>query len=244
MVSVADINPFAKFDIGVGQIGNALILFAIAVVIVGMVGWLIYWRINSRTFKFKIPLYKSISGVNYRQGFYFAKNVPISKAGDSLWFVKGVKKFLAPATLTSAPNEYPHEEREDGEWINFAIESVNEKQKKAGVKFIHQDMRTQRVATGQILEQRLINKGFWEKYKDMIIHLLFYIITTLLLIVIFWQWGGIVERVGSLLSRANEIVSGLNELECIGNKPPNIIPATAEAFLPFLFFWRRKNGHS
>ena len=238
-IEVSDINPFSKFDIGVGQIGNILILFAIATAILGCVGWLIYWRITSRQYKFFIPLYKSISGTNLRIAMYRAKNVPISLAGDSLWFVKGVKRFIAPATLTDAPNSYPHEEREDGEWINFSIASVNDEQKKAGVKFIHQDMRTQRIATGQILEQRLINKGFWEKYKDMIIHLIFYLIVTMLLIVTFWQWGNIVEKVGSLLNNAKEIVEGLNNLECIGNKPQSIIPTTA-TFLPFLFLRRKK----
>lgn len=239
MVSPSDLNPFGKFDIGVGVIGNALILFAICVIIIGLVGWIIWWRISSAQYKFRIPLYKSINGINLRQAIYVAKNVPISKAGDSLWFVKGIKKFLPPARLTSAPNEFPHEEREDGEWINFEIETVNEAQKKAGVKFIQQDMRTQRVATGQILEQRLINKGFWEKYKDMIVHLLFYVITTLLLIVIFWQWGNITDKVGGLVNQLNNVATQLNNLECIGHGETGIVPAS----LLFLWRLRKRNGN-
>lgn len=233
MVSLADINPFSKFNIGVGAIGNALILFAIAVIIMGCVGWLIYWRITSRHYKYKIPLYKSINGINQRQALYFAKNITISLAGDNLWFVKGVKKYIAPATMTDAPNSFPHEEREDGEWINFAIETVNEAQKKAGVKFIHQDMRAQKVATGQILEQRLINKSFWEKYKDMIIHLIFYIVVTLMMIVTFWQWGNIVERIGGLLSEIERIYAEQKSLECVTSNP-SIIPAF------ILMMFRRK----
>jgi len=235
MVSVADINPFAKFNVGVGAIGNALLLLAIITIIFGLIGWLIYWRITSRQFKYKIPLYKSINGTNYKQATYFAKSIPISLSGDTLWFVKGVKKYLPPANLTSALNEFPHEEREDGEWINFSIDSVNDQQKKAGVQFIHQDMRTQRVATGQILEQRLVNKGFWEKYKDMIIHLLFYIIVSLLMIVIFWQWGNIAEQTGSLISSANQIVENLKQLECVGVRDTGIVPA-----LSFLVWRFRK----
>ncbi len=225
MVSVQDINPFAKFNIGVGAIGNALILFAIVTVIFGLIGWLIYWRISSKQYNKTIPLYKSINGVNLLQATYKAKLVPISKAGDGLWYVKGVKKFIVPATKTSAPNVYPHEEREDGEWINFEIGTVNEQQKLAGVKFIQQDMRTQRVATGQILEQRLINKGFWEKYKDMIVHLVFYIVVTLLMIVTFWQWGKIVTDIGNLVSQLNNVAKTLNELECVGVGDKGIIPA-------------------
>lgn len=232
MPELSDINPFGSFDIGVGAVGNALILFAIAVVILGLVGWLIYWQIEKRRYNKIIPLYKSINGKNYKQATYKAKVVPISKAGDSLWFVKGIKKFLAPATETDAPNSYPHEERDDGEWINFSIDSVNDKQKIAGVKFIHQDMRTQRVATGQILEQRLINKSFWEKYKDMIVHLVFYIIVVLCMIVIFWQWSDITDKVGGLVSQLNDMAKNINELQR-GVNGEGIVPA-----LSLLFSWR------
>ena len=235
MVDVNSINPFSKFDIGVGAIGNALMLFAIVFIIFGLVGWLIYWRITSKQYKFKIPLYKSINGINYKQANYLAKNIPISKAGDNLWFIKGIKKFIAPATKTDAPNTYPHEEREDGEWINFEIASVNEIQKKAGVKFIQQDMRTQRIATGQILEQRLINKGFWEKYKDMIIHLLFYIVVTMLMIVTFWQWGNLVERIGGLVANLEATAKTMSNLKCVGEKEVGIVPA-----LMFLMWRKRK----
>ena len=223
-VSLGTLNPFGKFDIGAGAIGNALILFLIIFVVFGLIGLLIALKITARKYKFKIPLYKSINGRNLRQAIYKAKVVPISKAGDTLWFVAGVKKFIAPAVLTDAQNSFPHEERDDGEWINFAIGSVNEEQKRAGVVFIQQDMRTQRVATGQILEQRLINKGFWDKYKDMIIQMGFYVITTMLLIVIFWQWGNIVDKVGMLIGKLEEVGNTFADFQCIGAKAPSIIP--------------------
>lgn len=234
MVSPNDLNPFASFNIGLGAIGNALLLILIITVIFGLIGWLVYWRISSRQYNKIIPLYKSINGVNYKQAVYKAKNVPISKAGDSLWFVKGIKKWIVPATLTSALNEYPHEEREDGEWINFCIDSVNDQQKKAGVKFIQQDMRTQRIATGQILEQRLIHKGFWDKYKDMIVHLLFYLIVTMLMIVTFWQWGNIVEDIGSLVGSLGGVAEKFGEYECLGQVDKGIVPAV------ILLLWRKK----
>jgi len=236
MVDVNEINPFANFDIGVGAIGNALMLFMIVALIFGLIGWLVYWRISSKQYKFRIPLYKSINGINYKQANYVAKNVPISKAGDSLWFIKGLKKFIAPATKTSAPNEYPHEEREDGEWINFEIATVNDAQKQAGVKFIQQDMRTQRIATGQILEQRLINKGFWEKYKDMIVHLIFYLIVTMLMVVTFWQWGKIVTEISGLVGTLDSVAETFGSFDCIGKKEVGIVPA----LLPFLMFWRKR----
>ena len=233
MVSPSDLNPFGKFDVGLGAIGNVLILCAIAVVIFALIGWLIYWRVTTKAYCFKIPLYKSINGINLRQATYVAKNVPISKSGDSLWYVKGLKKFIAPATMVSAQNEFPHEEREDGEWINFSITTVNEKQKQVGVKFIQQNMRTQRVATGQILEQRLINKGFWEKYQDIIVHLLFYMIVCILMVVIFWQWSNIVDKVTILVDKLE-----VTQQTCASSGNSGIVPV----LIPLMFWWRRKKN--
>ena len=161
---------------------------------------------------------------------YKARIFPIGKAGDMLWFVAGVKKFIPPATIQSAPNEFWHWEREDGEWINFSLCDLDEDQKKAGVKYIHQDMRSQRIATSNILEQRLINKGFWDKYKDMITHVIFYVITTLMLIVIFWQWSDITTKVSGLISQLDVVYS-----RCSSGGAGTLVPSAI-----FLFFRRKK----
>lgn len=212
---------------GIGAIGNALILFVIIIVILACIGWLVWWKINSKRYFIRIPLYKEIGNVLTRIYTYKAKKFPIGKAGDCLWLVKGIRKFISPATIQTAQNEYLHEEREDGEWINFAMTSVNAEQKKAGVKFIQQDMRANRIATNNILEQRLINKGWWDKYKDMITHLIFYIIVMICLVVIFWMWGGIVTKTGGLVDKLdivyNTCKSGGGSLIPEGSAPALIL---------------------
>lgn len=238
--TISDINPFAKFNIGLGTLGNALLLFFLGIVILGLVGWLIYWYINKRQYFIRIPLFRLVGNVPTRVATYQAKKFPIGKAGDCLWFVKGIKKFLAPATMQSAPNEFWHWEREDGEWINFAMGDLDKSQKEAGIRYIHQDMRSQRIATANLLEQRLINKGFWDKYKDLIIQLIFYIITTLMLVVIFWQWGNIADRTNAIVKSIADASTRLDNLECVGIRNPLIPTDTAKALIPLLFFWRKK----
>lgn len=239
MVNFSDLNPFDKFNIGLGTVGNISLLVFIVIAILGLAGGLIWWKIDNKKYKFIIPLYKTFKdGTSIQIGLYKAKAVSISLAGDTLWLVKGLNRFIAPATLTDAPYRYPHEEREDGEWINFAISSVNEEQKKAGVKFIHQDMRSQRVATGQLLEQRLLNKGFWDKYKDLIVQIIFYFITVMFMIIIFWQWGNVVDRVTGLIASVQGVAENIQNLECVREKEDGIIP-TATALIP-LIFWRMK----
>ncbi len=219
--SIADVNPFGKFDISLGFIGNALILFVIITLILGGIGWLIFWRITSKAYYIRIPLYRLVGNIPTRVAIYRARRFAIGKAGDYLWYVKGIKKFLPPATIQTAPNEYMHWEREDGEWINFAMGDLDKEQKKAGVRYIHQDMRSQRIATANILEQRLINKGFWDKYKDLIVHLIFYIVVMICMIVIFWQWSDITEKVGGLVS---QLVEARKECSGQGLVPEGVAP--------------------
>ena len=90
-------------------------------IILGGVGWLVWWRLSSKQYFIKIPLYRLVGNIPTRVATYRARKFRIGKAGDFLWYVKGIKKFLPPATIQTAPNEYMHWEREDGEWINFAM---------------------------------------------------------------------------------------------------------------------------
>ena len=233
---MSDANPFGKFDLSLGFLGNALALFLIVLLILGGIGWLVFWRINSKAFFIKIPLYRLIGNIPTRVATYRARKFRIGKAGDFLWYVKGIKKFLPPATIQTAPNEYMHWEREDGEWINFSMGDLDKDSKQAGVKYIHQDMRSQRIATANILEQRLINKGFWDKYKDMIIHLIFYLVVMICMIVIFWQWSKITTQVSGLVSQLVEA-----RKECAGQ---GLVPEGVAPTLIGLLFFRGKKWYS
>lgn len=225
MVDASQLNPFSNFNIGLGAVGNALLLVVIITIIFGLVGWLIYWRLETRKYIYKIPLYQYINGTNYHIGDYRAKNVNISKAGDSLWYVKKAKRWIEPAHRVSGKNEFPHELTRDGEWVNFELESVDVKRKQANVKYTHQDMRSNRVAIGHLLEQRLINKGFWEKYKDVIINIIFFFIVAIAMVVIFWQWGKIIEGTADLLGSVKNIADSIGQLECVTTSDGGLVPA-------------------
>ena len=235
MPSLASMNPFGKFDLSLGFIGNALALFLIVCLILGGIGWLIFWRISSKAYFIKIPLYRLVGNIPTRVATYRARKFQIGKAGDYLWYVKGIKKFLPPATIQTAPNEYMHWEREDGEWINFSMGDLDKDQKKAGVKYIHMDMRSQRIATANILEQRLINKGFWDKYKDMIVHLVFYLVVMICMIVIFWQWSKITTQISGLVG---QLIEARKEFSGQGLIPEGVAPTLILVLTTKFRIWR------
>jgi len=224
-VDIASLNPLKDFDIGIGAIGSALLVLFIAVFVVCLTGVIIFLYLNKRKYKYKIPLTKKIGERTIRVKTFLAKDFPIGRAGDKLWLVKGIKKYIMPATLQTGANEFTHHEREDGEWINVEYPDVDEVMRTMGVKFVKQDMRAGRIAISDILEERFKDqKSFWEKWGNMIMQLIFYLVVTMMMIVIFYQWSDIVTKVSSLIDK-------LDGMEAIRN--PSIIPA-------MIFMWRSR----
>lgn len=228
MVDAGSLNPFGSVDIGIGAIGTALLIFFGVIVFIGGVGgYVIYW-LNSKKYKYKIPLYKKVGNATIKIATYKAKEFPIGKAGDKLWLVKvnGAKKYIPPAKLQTAPFEYTHFEREDGEWINISMPDIDEDMKQQKVKFVDQDMRANRVAINTLLDQRFTQKSFWDKYGNMIVNIIMYLVITVCMVIIFWQWSDVVTKMGEIFDK----IVAYEE----ANAPVNIVPA----LLPFIF--RRK----
>lgn len=229
MPVVDDLNPFSNFNFGWGGVTGTVALFIIGVLILaGIVVLIILWK-RKKQYWIKIPLFRVVGNVPTKVKTYKAKVFPIGKAGDRLWYVSKAKKFIAPATLQSAPNEFWHWEREDGEWINFTLGNLDEVMKKAGVKYIHQDMRSQRIATANLLEQRLMKKGFLEKWGVVIGYVIFFLVITVAVVINLYMMGKVIQQMNPLVKMLTE---ALAESEG-GNK--GIVPA----LLP-LIMWRFK----
>lgn len=211
MVDPSQLNPInviggGDFDIGLGSVGNILILILIIAVIIGLVGFLIWWRLDRKKYNIRIPLYTLVGNKPTRIGTYKAKQVPMGKAGDKLWYVRKLRKYIPPAIIQSAPNEFWHWIRADGEWVNFNMANLDQQLQKAGVEYIQQDMRLQRLATDRLLEQRLLQKGFWEKWGIVIGYALFFLVISIAMVIIFYQFSGVVEKMGSLIERVDQIL--------------------------------------
>lgn len=207
-----ELNFLGIKDIGIGFIGTALLVFFVAIIILGLVALLIVLWIKAKQYKYRIPLYATVGGKVTRIATFKAREVMMGLGGEKLWFVKKAKKWLPPAILQSAPNEFPHFLRADREWINFDIENLDEKQQRMGVKYIQEDMRFHKVGIEKLLEQRLMQKSFWEKYQHIIMNIVFYLIMVICIVIIFYMWGQIVEKTAELLDSINQYTKQVSDL--------------------------------
>jgi len=143
---------------------------------------------------------------------------------------KRPKKYIMAGTIQSGKSKFLHFEREDGEWVNFGLEDIDKAMKTAGARYIQSDMRAGRIAISNILEARFKGKeSFWEKYGSMITQTIFYLIVSVSMVIIFYQWGGIIDRTNELLGR----IIAYEELKCPAIE--GIVPAFA------MLMFRRKN---
>lgn len=202
-VSLGSINPFGNIKLGgsIGTFGSIALVIAIAIVVIILIGVLIYWRSVKKSYWINIHVFRLIGNVPTRVAVYSAREIAFGMAGDKLWKVapSGMMKFktikwLPVGKIQTAPREFWYYIREDGEWINFSLSDLNDIQKKAGIRFVQEDMRLQRLATERLLEQRLMNKSFWEKWGTTVMMIIVFLVVAICMVVIFYQFSKIIDK--------------------------------------------------
>jgi len=221
-----DFNIFKGGIGGLGTFATVLLIFFLAILILGLIAVGIFLWLNNKKYKHIIPLYKKVGNQTIRVATFKAKDFKIGTAGDKLWFVRKAKKYIPIGTIQTAPNEYTHFERDDGEWINIGLPDIDEDLKKMNVKYINQDMRATRIAISEILEQRFKEKkSFWDKYGDRILTVILFLTVAIAMVVIFYQWSGIIEKTAELISRIETLQ---NTKSGTGNQ--GVVPAIVLLF--------------
>ena len=207
MPDLASINPLSGANLGasMGTFGSIALVIGIAVVILGLIGGIVYWRVVKKAYWINIEVSRMIGGHPMRVAIYSAKEVPFGMAGDKLWKVAPsgfwkIKtiKWLPVGKIQSAPRMFKYWIREDGEWINYSDENIDAISKKMGIRFVNEDMRLQRLATERLLEQRLMDKTFWEKYGMMITTIIVFLVVAICMVIIFYQFSKVVDKLGEV----------------------------------------------
>lgn len=201
---------------GSGEFGMILLVFVIAVVVLGIIGFFIYMQNTKKQFYIKIRVFRNVGNVPTEIGLFRAREIPFGMAGDKLWKVANnnaismmfkVVKWLPVGKVQTKPNEFWYWIRKDGEWINFSMDNLDTIAEKMNVKFVQEDMRLQRLATDKLLEQRLMEKSFWDKWGNTIMTVIFFLVIAVCMVIIFYQFSKILDKLAPLIEgliRSNE----------------------------------------
>lgn len=211
MVDAGSLNPLSNVNIGgnLGTFGGIALVVVIVVVLLALIGLLVYMQFVKKQYYLRIHVFRLVGNVPTRVAIYCAKEVPFGMAGDKLWRVAPNKfmqkpfkiiKWLPTGKIQTAPNEFWYYIRpQDNEWINFTLKDIGKEQEEMGVKFVNEDMRLQRLATERLLEQRLMNKDFWEKWGTTIMMIIVFLVIAVCMVIIFYQWGKLLDKMTPLV---------------------------------------------
>lgn len=172
-------------------IGFWAIVIIGCILLAGGVAFGIYFLIQYLKWDKKIMLVKRVGNRHIPVGTDKAMFERIGQAGDYWLKTKKYKKTLPRPTIEMDKNTYWYFERsKDGEWINFDLGDIDEQLRIANVHFVDEDMRLQRLGIQKNLQARLLKETFWQKYGTTIMLIIFVLIVTISLVVLFQKMQG------------------------------------------------------
>jgi hypothetical protein len=215
---------------GIGGMTIAWIILAIVLIMIflGITVAIIIFVVNRYRYNMKIVVFKRVGKNIERVINDRAMAVRFGK-GDQIIYLKKAKRHMPLPTIQAARNEYWYFVREDGEWINIAIEDIDIRMRELKARFLDKEMRYSRTALQKGLADRYQKQGFWEKYGVMIS----YIILTLILIVGVYLWINKMidlqtkqnfgmQATSDVMVKADSIMARLNQICNVGGVKPAV----------------------
>jgi hypothetical protein len=209
-----DFSVFSGTGSGVtqGMFAKVMAVFAVIIIVILGIGFLIYFLISLKKYYITIELYKRVDNQNRLVRKYKACEHRVGKAGDILWYVAKANKYIPPGNIQSGANIYKYFQRSDGEWINFQIGDIDEQMRMAGVKYIDNDMRSQRISISKTLDNELKEQGFWSKYGTTITYILEILIFGVACVIIFYQFSEVVTKMDQVVARVDSMMVNAHRL--------------------------------
>lgn len=200
------------------KLGSWLVYFLIAVVVACLLALGVYLIILKLKFNKKIILFRKVAEriIPVAQDRGMIQRIGL--AGDTWLRTKKFKKILPRPRIEMAKDTYWYYEREDGEWINFNLQDIDAAMKSAKSYYVDEDMRLQRLGIQRNLKDRFDKPGFWEKYGAQIMMVIFFLIVTICLIVIFNKMNDLVKALPQLAKALESLANS------IGSQQSGIVP--------------------
>jgi hypothetical protein len=227
-----------------GTLGSIFLWIFIAVVVLGGIGGLIFWYFWKKSYSKQCWLFTKIGGIPMLKQIDRGKLMSFGMAGDKLMFLQKQKKFLPPPQIQMGKDIYWYWEREDGEYINFRLQDVDEVMKEAGAYYVDQDMRMQRLGIEKNLRDRMEKKSWMEKYGVMVGVGIFLVLITVCRVVLFSKLKDVSSSLDLTSQSVGQVATAIEKFytKRVGGESPADTGLVPAIMLPLLW-WRVKKWH-
>lgn len=205
-------SGFSMPKVNFAQYGNWIVYFLAGLLLAGLLAIAIFFVIDYMKYNKTFILFKRVNGRPTKVFVDKAIFERIGIAGDYWARWRKLKKIIPRPKIEVAKNEYWFWEREDGELINFGIQDIDEMMKMAKVHYVDEDMRLQRLGIQKNLKDRLDKMSFWTKYGERIMSVVFLIIVTICLIVLFTRIENLVKVLPELADSLTKVANAISDV--------------------------------
>lgn len=228
--------------LNMGTIGSVFLWIFIIILVLGGIAGVIIWWIMRKSYSKNIWVFGRVAGVPMLKFIDKGKLVAFGMAGDKLIKLKTTKKWLPPPQIQMGKEIYWYYEREDGEYVNFSLQDLDEMQKKAGAYYVDTDMRMQRLGIEKNLRDRLDKKSWLEKYGTMIAGVIFMIMVTVCLVVLFSKLKDVAVAMDGMSASVGKMATAIENFykAKTGESPADIGGGLVPALMLPILWWRTK----
>ncbi len=180
-----------------------IIIFGIAA------GFGTYMYLREKKFNKKIVIFSRVNGNFGVTGKDKAMIVRFGVGGDTVFRLRKSKKFLPTPTIQTGINSFWFYIREDGEWINFGLADLDQKQKEMGARFLDKEVRFARASLQKNLKDRYDAPTFLQKYGGI----LTYTILIISVGIVIWLWFDKIIQISANIASATETAIDLTNAQ-------------------------------
>lgn len=196
------------------------LVILIGILVLALLGTITYFIATKIMYNNKVVLFRKVGNKTMLIGDDWGKVERISADGTHWLRTKRFKKVVQRPTfqmgfvrtMFGLKPIYWFLEREDGMWQNFDLGDIDEELKKAGVHYIHEDMRLSQVTIGNILKSRHKPEGFFARHGDKIVFIIFAALMMVMVIITISQGVKFMGVAKDVTAKQGEVIVKLDNI--------------------------------
>lgn len=214
---------------GLTSMFGIFVWILVFILFLGIVGVVVYFVIKRFKFNKKIVIFERISGSFEPVIKDRAMVMKHGKGGDTIFYLKKLKKYQPTPSLQTGRNTYWFWMREDNELINFTPGDFDEQAREIGAKFLDKEMRYARTSLQETFKERYDKPSFWAAHGTMILNIASITILLVFLFLIVDKLIDVVGQVGKVIEHADKVLVTVNgqidKLDNVVNGGSGLAPA-------------------
>lgn len=197
---------------GFGNIVNVISIFLVLILFIVVLGVVSYFVIMYFMFNKRIIIWEKIGNTIQITKRDKARDIKLSPSGDYVTYLKKRRIYIPYATLQTGKRTYFYYLKPDGDLMPFTLTDIDELLGKAGVHFVHPEVRMAYREMEDALKLRLQKTSFWAKYGGQIMFIGLILVTGIMMWLVMDKWIDLSASVTNSVNVAKEVMELAKEV--------------------------------